>query len=165
MKSKGFTLVELITTFALASVIIILLINIIVVIKNIYSKTDIKTELLIEQGNISNLINKKLEKNYLLNYNPCNESDFCYSFEFLDGTISKLVVSDEYIKFDSYVYKVKEGTVIERSTIELIEVPTSNIEDNNSFLVIKVPIKHKLYPNEDFGLNIVYQYNSREITL
>ena len=40
MNKKGFTLVELITTFALATVIIVLLINIVLLIKNIYSKNN-----------------------------------------------------------------------------------------------------------------------------
>ena len=61
LNKKGFTLIELITTFALASVLIIILINIIIVIKNVYSKNDIRSELLIEQSNLSNLINKKFD--------------------------------------------------------------------------------------------------------
>ena len=55
MNNKGLTLVELITTFALTSVIVVLLINIVVVIKNVYSKSDIKTELYINQSNLSNV--------------------------------------------------------------------------------------------------------------
>ena len=71
LNKKGFTLIELITTFALASVLIIILINIIIVIKNIYSKNDIRSELLLEQSNLSNLINKKFDKDFLNSYFPC----------------------------------------------------------------------------------------------
>lgn len=165
MNKKGFTLIELITTFALASVLIILLINIIIMIKNIYSKNDIKSELLIEQSNFSNLINQKLQSDFLSSYTPCSESDFCYNFSFIDGSSSMLVVSKEYIKFGSYVYKLKEGTTVENPTIKIIDVDVSSTIDNNSFLVVKIPIKHKLYSKEDFGINVVYQYNSNLITL
>ena len=48
MDKKGFTLVELITTLALTSVIVILLINVVLVINNVYSKSSIKTELYIK---------------------------------------------------------------------------------------------------------------------
>ena len=53
MNKKGFTLIELITTFALASVIIVILVNIIGIIKEMYVKTDVKSKLLVEQSNLS----------------------------------------------------------------------------------------------------------------
>lgn len=165
MSKKGFTLIELITTFALASVLIIILINIIIVIKNIYSKNDVRSELLLEQSNLSNLIYSKFDKDFLNSYFPCDESDFCYIFNFVDGSSSKLVVSDTYIKFDGYVYKLKKGTKIETPSLELYDTEELSGSTENGFLVIKVPITNKLYPNEEFGLNIVYQYNFTEITL
>lgn len=165
MSKKGFTLIELITTFALASVLIIILINIIIVIKNIYTKNDVRSELLIEQSNLSNLINKKFDKDFLNSYLPCNESEFCYIFNFVDGSSSKLVVSDDYIKFDSYVYKLKKGTSAINPTIELFDTESLSGSASNGFLVIKVPINNKLYPKEDFGLNVIYQYNFNEIEL
>lgn len=167
MNSRGFTLIELITTFALSTVIIILLINIILVIKNIYSKNEVKTELIIEQSNLSNLINKKFYMGALHSYEPCDATsdDFCYIFNFNDGTSSMINIDDNKIKFDNYIYKAKKGITIEEATIEIFDIDVSSEEVNNSILVIKIPIKHKLYPNEDFGINIVYQYNSIETTL
>jgi len=165
MNKKGFTVIELITTFALSTVIIIILVNVVLMIKNIYSENDIKSELLIEQSNLSNIINKKIIKDNLKTYEVCSDSSFCYKFEFVDGTTSTLVVGDDYIKFDSYVYKIKSGTSIGDSTFEIIDVNVSSTEVNNSILVIKIPIINKIYPNDDFGINIVYQYNSKKITL
>lgn len=165
MNKKGFTLIELITTFALVSVLIIILMNIIVVIKNIYSKNNVRGELLIEQSNLSNLINKRFDRDFLDSYFLCNETEFCYIFNFVDGSSSKLVVDDNYIKFDTYVYKIKKDTTISKPTLEIINIDVSNSEVNNSFLVIKIPVNNKRYPNEDFGLNIVYQYNSAKISL
>jgi hypothetical protein len=165
MNKKGFTLIELITTFALTSVIIIILINIVIVIKNIYTKNDVKSELLIEQSNLSNLINKKFDVDFLNSYTQCNDSEFCYTFYFVDGTSSKLVVTDNYIKFDSYVYKFKKGTTSQNPTLQLLDTEALSGSLANGFLVIKIPIKNKLYPNEDFGINIVYQYNFNQIGL
>lgn len=165
MNKKGFTLIELITTFALSTVIIILLINIIVLIKNIYTQNNVRSELLIEQSNLSYLINKKFTSGSLMSYTPCYESNYCYNFNFLDGTISTLVVADNYIRFDNYVYNLKDGISILSPTLEIIEEEVTDTSVNNSFLVIKVPIKSKLYPEQDFGFGIVYQYNSKKITL
>ena len=166
MNKKGFTLIELITTFALAAVIIILLINVVLIIKNIYSQNDIKSQLLIDQSNLSNVINKKLTEDALETYISCSDSDFCYNFNFIDGTSSKLVVTKDSVRFDNYVYKLQEGGVIENPVIDIIlDIEVSNNEQNNSFLILKIPIKHKLYPNKNFGIDIVYQYNSNNTEL
>ncbi len=165
MKKNGFTLVELITTFALAAVIITILVNISLILKNTYHKSDIKTKLLIEQANLSKKINLKLLESSLISYNNCNDYDICYVFNFLNGSSVKLLVGDTYIKFDNYVYELVDGTKIERPVIMNEHVPLSDLSVNDSFLVIKIPIKNNLYPNKDFGINIVYPYNSNEITL
>lgn len=165
MDKKGFTTIELITTFALSTVIIIILINVVLIIKNIYSQNEIKSQLLIEQSNLSNLINKKFTSDNLSSYQACSDSSFCYTFKFVDGTTSTLVVGDDYIKFDSYIYKRKGGSSIGDSTFEITNVDVSNTEVNNSILVIEIPISNKLYPNEDFGIKIVYQYNSNKVAL
>ena len=52
MNNKGLTLIELITTFALSAVIIVLLINVVVSIRNVYSKVSVKSDLYITQSNL-----------------------------------------------------------------------------------------------------------------
>ena len=42
---RGFTLVELITTFALTAVIIVLLLNVVIIIRNLYTSSNVKTQL------------------------------------------------------------------------------------------------------------------------
>ena len=164
MKNRGFTLVELITTFALSAVIIVLLINIIVVIRNIYSKTDLKTELYINQGNLSNLMNKKINKNNLVFYETCTDEEFCYKFVLSNEENLTLSVSDDTIKFGSLVYKIKEGTKIENPSVTKEYIPGIS-DSNDSFLIIRIPIKSDIYPGEDFGINLVYPYNSNEVSL
>lgn len=165
MNKKGFTLIELITTFALASVIIVILVNIIGIIKEMYVKTDVKSKLLVEQSNLSYLINTKFEEDNLESYSVCTDSNFCYQFNFVDGTSSKLIVGEDYITFNNYTYKLVKDSIIESSTIDLIEVETSSEEINNAFLLMEIKIKNKLYKDEDFGISLVYQYNSKEIEL
>ena len=105
MKNRGFTLVELITTFALSAVIIVLLIGIINILKSLYSKTDVKTELYINQGSLSNVMNSKISNDNLLSYQACDDSSFCYNFIFKDGTTSKLIVTNNEIRFGEYTYR------------------------------------------------------------
>lgn len=165
MNKKGFTLIELVTTFALASVIIIILVNIIGIIKEIYVKTDVKSKLLVEQSNLSHLINTKFEEDSLESYTACMDTSFCYKFNFIDGTSAKLIVGEDYITFDNYTYKLVNDSTIESTNFEIIEVDTIDENSNNAFLIIEIEIKNKLYKDKDFGINLVYQYNSREIAL
>ena len=157
MNKKGFTLIELITTFLLAVVIIILLLNIISIIKNIYQSNDIKSKLSLEQSNLSNIINKKFD-NELKEYTTCSDSEFCYEFKFVDGSISKLIVKNNTLRFDSYNYNFDNVAKINNPEILIKEVDINDVNNNNAFLVIKLPVKTKQFPNLDFGIDFVTPY-------
>ena len=160
LNNKGFTLVELITTFALSSVIIIILINIVIIMKENYVKIDMKSNLIIEQSNLSYLINSKFNKLELTGYETCFDTDFCYIFTFNGGDDSKLIVGNDFITFDNYTYKMFEGSIIGERFLEINNIETLTSEVNNSFLTIKIPITNSLYNNTNFGINFTYQYNS-----
>lgn len=154
MNKRGFTLIELVTTCALSCVIIILLINIVVILKNTYTKNNIKTNLLINQGNLSNALNSKINRDNMVDHEACSEGLLCYNFTFVNGEAIKLLVEEKKIKFGNYTYSLKEGSKVSNPSIydEYLDINTSN----DRFMVIKIPIKNKLYPNEDFGINLVY---------
>jgi len=157
MNKKGFTLVELITTFALTAVIVTILVNVSVIIRNMYNKANIKTHLLIEQANLSNALNTKLNKKNLVDYSSCTGYSFCYDFAFSDGSTERLAIDDTYIKFGNYIYKLKDGSEV--GSVSLGKEAISEESSDSEFLVLRIPIVNKLYPNEDFGINLVYQYN------
>lgn len=165
MNKRGFTLVELITTFALTTVIIILLVNVIVVIKNTYSNSDVKTQLYINQGNLSNVLNSKINNDNLISIAPCSEATFCYTFTFIDGEIINLTVSNNKIKFGKFVYEVMQESKINTPSIKITNLLVSGATKNNSFLNIRIPIESKLFPNLDFGVNLVYPFNSNIVSL
>lgn len=146
MNNKGLTLIELIVTFALATVIIILLLNVLIIIKKNYEDTDSKTKLVVNQSTLSNLLNLKFSGDNLISYDECN-GDFCYNFLFKDGETLILNVTDKKIVFGDYVYNLNETTYVENPVL-YIDYP---------YLVIKIPVKTKLYPNDDFGINLVYK--------
>lgn len=164
MGEKGFTLVELVTTLAIASVLIVLFINIGLVIKNIYNNYDNKTKLLIEQGNLSTAIHSKLDKN-IISYNSCSDGEnFCFDFNLGDGSKSRLLVSNDLISFDDFKYKITNDLTVE-PTINKQTITGVNTSDNDSFFNLKISIKSKVYNDEEFGINYIYQYNSNIINL
>lgn len=160
LNNKGFTLIELITTFALTSVIVIILVNTVIIIKENYVKIDKKSNLIIEQSNLSYLINSKFNKLDLISYEACFDTDFCYIFHFDGEENSKLIVGNDYITFDNYTYKMFEGSTIGENIFEISNVDTLTSDVNNSFLTINIPITNTLYNDQNFGINFVYQYNS-----
>ena len=161
MKKNGFTLVELITTFALTATIIILLLNVVVVIKNLYTNTNIKTELYINQSNLSNVLNSKIKNDNLKSIQDCTEVGYllCQIFEF-DGENKKLLVSEKSVNFGEYIYKLEDNTIVQN--------PSLNIEylsNGDSVAILKIPIINEIYPDMDFGINLVHVYNPSEIDL
>lgn len=165
MKKNGFTLVELVTTFALASVLIILLINIVLIIKDIYTQSDIEGKLIVEKGSLIRVINRKFDENILKSYSVCDEGDFCYKFNYENNMSSILTISNDKIRFDNHVYKLIEGSSIGALQVETKIVDTELKNVDNSFLIIRIPILHKLYGNKNFGINIVYTFNSNETSI
>ena len=157
MKNKGFTLVELITTFALASVIIILLLNIIVLIKNIYVETNLKTELYINQSNLSNMLNKKIRDDNLLEIiQEKNEDNTIFEIKLKSGEDFFLKVYNNKIECGNYNYRFPSGVSID---IDKVEFSTKLYEESipkKEIYILKVPIKANLYPDIDFGINLVY---------
>jgi len=160
MNNKGLTLIELITTFALASVIIVLLINIVLVIKDVYNKSNIKTELYIKQANLSNFMNDKINNGKLKEVSECtNNSDMmmCYEFSLINDETIRLEVKEKEIKFGDFKYKLQDKTKVVNPNMNNYTV--SSTTNNNSLLVIKIPIICELYPSLDFGINLVYMYD------
>lgn len=159
MNNKGLTLIELITTFALSAVIIVLLINVVVSIRNVYSKVSIKSDLYIAQSNLSNALNSKLHDDQLDSYSTCTDSIFCYNFTLVNGEILKLVVEETKITVGNQVYNLTGKTKVVNPTLSPEYIELKEEYSRNNILVLKIPIINELYPNIDFGVNLVYLYN------
>jgi hypothetical protein len=173
-KNKGFTLVEIIVTFSLVSAISFLLFQLILSLKNLYTTSDFKTALLIDQGNMTRRINSDLFSMEFNNLEECGElqttgSKLCYIFtltdttsgESVDGaTVSKkLEVFDDKIVYDGFTMDFSAT----KSTLGTISTSLSYADDISmhfdSILKIDIPITNKMVSG-DYGLHIVLQYNS-----
>ena len=164
MNNKGFTLVELITTFAVASVVALILFNVVLSIKNTYSKANMKTNLLINQANLSNQVNSKALDENIIEIDLCDLSTYCYKIKYTDGKTLNLVIKEKSVSFGNYTYKLENGSYVDLNNIKLSYKTFDGIIDSkDSILNIKVPIKSKQIENHDFGLNFVYLYNNGDI--
>ena len=148
MSNKGFTLIELITTFALAAIIAILLINVLISIKNLYFNTNQKTELYINQSNLSSALNSKFKNGGIIDCVSC-ETEFpgailCCNFD-LDEGKERLIVYENKILFGNYTYNLDKKTKVESATFKR----------ENVFYHLTISIKNEFYPDIDFGINLI----------
>lgn len=149
MHKKGFTVVELMTTFVLISVISILLIKLTITLKEIYINGDVKTALLTKQGNMTDKIYKDLKENKLVSLTSCGIN--CVDFKY--DTIKKTLKIDndkKILTYDNYSIKLGEGGYF--GTVYI----NNYVSDIGVILNLNIPIHHKLLKG-DYGININYQ--------
>ncbi len=165
-KNKGFTIIELILSFSITAIIVVLLFQLLLFLKDIYNDNGYKTELFIKQALISNEINNELENKTVTNIEYCDDYEFntCFTFTFNYGSsISNLVIDAENntIKYGDFATKLVNGSEI--GVVQLGSEMGSNQDGRlDSFAAIIIPIYHPLYDDEDFGIKIICQYNSVE---
>ena len=85
---KGFTTVELIVSISLCTIIVFFLVELIFIMKDIYTDSGIKTKLLAKQALISEKINHDFRTKKLTIATSCGNN--CVEFLFNDGTQKQL---------------------------------------------------------------------------
>lgn len=158
---KGFTLVEMLVSFTLSMILIIILFQLIINLKEIYLVSGVKTHLLNKQYLITNKIYKDLNEKTVTEINTCNTGTMCVEFAFSDGTSKSIEMNSTTgtLKYDDYTI-----TLDPNSTFGLAEVNTVETLLDKRILTVNVEITNKLFKNTDFGISIVYPYNSEEVT-
>lgn len=169
MNKKGFTVIELITSFSLSAIIIILLFNIVLNIKNIYSTSAIKTEMLIKQATLSRKMNNIITGNNIKSYSECSQENYeiCYEFDHIDGNKYYLLINktNGTISFNNYIYKLDSNSYIENVILDEESIDNVIGDNNNSLLYIKIYIYNKGLGKENYGINLVYPYNSNNFNI
>ena len=162
---KGFTVVELIITFSLAVVIATFLLQLVLSLNNLYQNSGIKTEILNKQFVISNKINKTLNEKELMSLTSCGNN--CLNFNYSDNTkdIFKVDYSNNILQFGNLTTTLPSNTYFKNVNIDIIYSTTIDYDSNNAILNISIPIYNEKLNNEDFNVNIVYQYNSNKANI
>lgn len=141
--NKGFSMIELIVSFSITTIIIIMLFQIIIVLKDVHTKSAIKTSLLNKQNILVDMIYKDILDNGLKNVATCG--DYCITFNFKNNDTKNFSYADSTITYDDYVTSIISG-----STVNKIVITTSQ-----KIISVHMPISHKLFPEEDFGIKII----------
>lgn len=163
--NKGFTLVELIASFALALTMMFFLFQIVITVRDLYVSSGVKTELLIRQSNLLKKIGTELNEKALATVTSCG--DDCYQFTYAGGITKELSVnrSTNVVSYDDYQMKLGDGSAIGEFSVNTTTIDGVAAGKKNSILIIKLPITNKISPSRDFGINLVYQYDNRTVNL
>ena len=163
MKKNGFTVVELITSFTLASVIMIILFNIVLILKDNLSNVNAKTNMLIEKDNLSYNINKRFKEKELSSVTMCDEGDKCYEFTYSDNTSDKLIYSntDKTITFNNYTFDIVDGITVEEPVITE-HYDTMSSTAYNGYFIIHIPIK---LDDKDYSIKVVKHFNTDSLVM
>ena len=161
MNKKGFTTIELITSFSIASVIMLVLFNVIIIMKDNMSDINTKTNMLVAKDNLSYNINKRLKEKELASLSMCEDGDKCYLFTYSDSTTDKLVYNTDSITFNNYTFEITDGIEVEAPTItEHYDTMTSTTY--NGYIIINIPITIN---NKDYSIKTVKYINSENVVV
>lgn len=117
---SGFTVVELLTSFALATIVMIFLFNILLAVKKDYMTKKLETDFSIQYALLSDALNSDAT-NCPLNQIIRNGNTFSISFQSGENCptdLSELVIEDSQITYKGEVYKFSEGVTIKQDSIE-----------------------------------------------
>ena len=159
--NKGFTTVELITSFTLASVIMLILFNVIIIMKDNLSKVKAVTSTLVEKDNLSYNINKRLKEKELTSLTMCEDGDKCFLFTYSDDTSDKLIYSsiDKTITFNNYTFNIIDGITVEEPVIKEY-YDTMSSTTYNGYFIIHIPIT---VDDKDYSIKINKHFNTDSV--
>lgn len=142
--NRGFSTIELVVSFSICMVVVVILFQIVISLKELYEKSGIKTELLNKQNLIVNQIYTDINEKGLGNVTTCG--DYCATFTYKDGSVKSLNYTSNKISYGNYTTSINQGSMVGNVTLE----------NNNSVWYVYLPLNHKLFSDEDFGIKIVH---------
>ncbi len=150
-KNKGFTLVEVIVSFALTMIIVLFLFQLIITLKNIYNNNFVTSDLVLKQSNINQMINKDLMVSNLGEVTSIDNDSInnCYNINFQYGR-RNLCYNKEN---NTISYNDYEFELIKNSKIGDVSVLASD-----GMLFINIGIT---YPDIDNNFDVKVAYFNR----
>ena len=145
--NKGFSILELIISFSVCMVIVVVLFQIIMVLKEVYEKSAVKTELLNKQNLVVDQVYTDILERGLSKVDSCG--NYCATFTFEDGESKQLQYISNNLQYGNYATTLNNG-----HTVDNIVIKTEN-----DVVSVYLKITHKLFSKEDFGIRIVHRIN------
>lgn len=166
MKNKnGFTIVELLVSLSITIVVIIVLFEIIILLKDLFQTTSLKTELLNKKSIIVDKVYTDVNDRLITRIEQCG--DYCLEFIMNDASTKRLEINkdEKILKYDDYTIKLDETYSIGNIYFSNDVTTYISNENNNGILKIEIPIYSKLTGKENLGIDIVATYNTSNMAV
>lgn len=144
--NKGFSILELIVSFSICMVVVVILFQIVVVLKEVYEKSSVKTELLNKQNLIIDQIYTDILDKGLSNEGIESCGSKCVKFTFDNDTSKTFQYTSNNLQYGDYATTLNNGSTVS-------DIVITNNED---VVGIYLKITHKLFLNTDFGIRVVH---------
>ena len=161
MNKKGFTTIELITSFSIASVIMLVLFNVIIIMKDNMSDINTKTNMLVAKDNLSYNINKRLKEKELTSLSMCEDGDKCYLFTYSDSTTDKLVYNTDSITFNNYTFDIISDITVTAPTVTE-HYDSMNSTTYDGYFIINIPIQ---FDKKDYSIKVIKYFNTGSLMI
>ncbi len=164
--NKGFTVVELLASFALTMVIVVFLFEILIELKDLYYEAGLKTEVVHKQSILVDKIRRQLDTSELVAID-CS-GDTC-TFKFADISPVELTIDADgnIIKYDDDVIKFPEEVRFEEYSISTCSLANDKPDNDlglmegtnakNCYITLKIVVTSPKM-DKDYPIHIVYPY-------
>lgn len=158
------TTIELITSFALATVIFVILFNLLLSLKDVYLVSGMKTTMLIEQSNLSKSLNDSINSSHpILDIDVVSEDEYYSEYTITTNEGPKNLIVDldnKKITFDKYVLSIPQNVEVKLSDeyFDWENIGTYIHLYNNKLLVIDIPL-FDTKNSDSYDIKLVYQFD------
>lgn len=165
MKKNGFTVVELLVSLSLTMVVVIIMFEIIILLKDLFQTSNVKTEILNKKSIIVDKMYTDINNRNVSRIEQCG--DYCLNFTMNDSTERKFEVNkdENIITYDDYTFKLEKIYTIGNIYFSNDVLNYTSNEKNNGIFVLKVPIYSKLTNKENLGIDMVATYNTNSTAI
>lgn len=151
MNQKGFSLVEIMATFILITVILVLLVQLLLSLKDIYKEGDLKTTHLINQANMERRIYDDMFDSKKISISSCGTN--CINIT-TDKGVKELSVNNNKIKYDNYQMELASGAKVGNLTYNITNETVSS--KTVTIYEINLPVTNNLIEG-DYGIHVLAQ--------
>lgn len=163
--NKGFSVIELIVSFSLTMLVIVILFEIIVSMKELYEKSITQAELVNKQNLMTDYIYSDIYNNDLISVYPCAEDPKnCFKFTYAGNVIKELKIDNTYktLTYGDYTIDlIKNSSFGDIKICNQSEFSSDAVID--SYFSIEIPITNSLFPDDDFGVNVFNAYDTVDV--
>ena len=166
LNKRGFTVVELLVSFAIISVILVAMFSVIFTLTTNYSTASVGSELISTQAVITKQLADDLLNDNITSVVTCG--DKCIDINYQASGIKRLEITKEnqrtLFKYGDFSKKLVDGSKFDKPTVtnNIIEGVASN--RNNGIITFNFPITHNDIKG-DYGIHLTYQYDTRDYSI